>query len=326
MLRTKAKRIKRSNILKLDKKRKLTNFEMILNEERLLHELEKVVYCPTFDDESLHEEIMQPMPDLDKFIEEQKKGKENLNKYIPPELVSMYGEVVMKRKQEFHQFRKYNFLKFQARKIVTSGPDVSIVDQIRATRLLRDALIVKDFIIRSNMRLALDGAKKFSYGTNQVGRMWDLFGEAYYCILKSVLCFDFTTGFKFGTYSTWGIKANLGRETSEFRKHNKRYVNGLENENLEKLTIFEESTKYADNMEAYGKLLKRLFKYLDSRQLHIIKRYMLDDDKPTLDQLGTELNITKERIRQINKQSMKRMKEAIVKEGISLEKLEMIIC
>jgi RNA polymerase sigma factor (sigma-70 family) len=167
------------------------------------------------------------------------------------------------------------------------------------------------------LRLAVDVAKKYAYGTNQQSRLWDLFADCCYSIMRCVICFDFTLGNKFGTYATWGLRANLGRETFEHRQHQNRYVSGLDSEDYDfgrEETYFEES----DRKEVIRELVKKLLNKLDSRKGKIIKRYVLGNDRPTLEELGKEFGVTKERIRQIKSAGIKELRELVIREGIDL--------
>jgi RNA polymerase sigma factor (sigma-70 family) len=287
----------------------------VLEEKHLLHELNRVIYHEDFDDDLMHEHIMAPMPNMDKFKKEQAAGKLKKNLNVPAAMASLYGEAVMTREQEFHQFRKYNYLKYRALKLLKK--DVSAIAQLEILRFLNEALEVKHFLVRSNMRLALDAAKKFAHGTGQVPRLWELFSECSLSLIRCVNYFDFTFGNKFGTYTTWALKANLGRETNEFRSHQKRYVSGVGYETFEK-PIENDVVGDNDRQRFLKTVVNDLLSHLSERSRVVICRYLLSVDSPTLDELGDEFGITKERIRQIKVNSIKKMRAVVERGGVSL--------
>jgi RNA polymerase sigma factor (sigma-70 family) len=304
----------------MDKKRKLNRFEMLLRGDNLLLELERVMYCEEFDDESRREEILGEMPDVSKFHEDCRRGKSRrCASGVPAELVSLYGQGVMSREQEHHEFRKYNFYKYLALQVLREGgSDISMVGQLEVRRLVSKALEVKKFLISSNLRLAVDVAKKFAYGTNQQSRLWDLFAECSYGIMRCVICFDYTRGIKFGTYATWGCRANLGRETWEHKHHQRCYVSGLDKEDYDIGREDDSDYEINDYNDRVRDVVKNLLGKIDKRNGEVISRYMLDGDEPTLEQLGKEFGVTKERIRQLKTAGMKKLREIIVREGIEL--------
>lgn len=306
----------------MDKKRELGSFEVLLKGENLLSELERVMYCKEFDDESKHEEILGEMPNIEKFREDCRRGQRRRNSDVPAELSALYGQGVMSREQEYHEFRKYNFLKYLALRVLEEGGNnISLVGQLEVRRLVREALEVKKFLISSNLRLAVDVAKKYAFGTNQQSRLWDLFAECSYGIMRCVICFDYTRGIKFGTYATWGCRANLGRETWEHREHQRRYVSGLDSEDYDIGREYGSDYEASDYKNRMREVVKNLLSKIDKRDGDIISRYMLDGDEPTLEQLGKEFGVTKERIRQLKTAGMKKLREIIVREGIELDGL-----
>ena len=48
-------------------------------------------------------------------------------------------------------------------------------------------------------------------------------------------------------------------------------------------------------------------KVLNERELHIVKLRMLSEEPVTLDEIGAELNISRERVRQIEKRAFEKL-------------------
>jgi len=61
-----------------------------------------------------------------------------------------------------------------------------------------------------------------------------------------------------------------------------------------------------------GQWLKKALKVLNARELHIIKTRRLCDEGKTLEALGEELGISKERVRQIESRAMDKLRQALL--------------
>jgi RNA polymerase sigma-32 factor len=66
-----------------------------------------------------------------------------------------------------------------------------------------------------------------------------------------------------------------------------------------------------DEIEFKKKLIGHALEILDDRETQIIKNRHLEEDSQTLETLGMKLNISKERVRQIEKSAMMKMKSYI---------------
>lgn len=85
----------------------------------------------------------------------------------------------------------------------------------------------------------------------------------------------------------------------------------------------DESSNFALNFENVDyedyehKKLHQALKELDERALLVIKRRYLDDNKATLSDLAKELNVSIERVRQIETQALKKIKEFMLSTKVS---------
>ena len=72
-------------------------------------------------------------------------------------------------------------------------------------------------------------------------------------------------------------------------------------------------TKFSkkDQVNFKKELIKRSLEILDEREIRIIKDRHLIEDTKTLDILGKELKISKERVRQIENKAIKKLQEEI---------------
>jgi RNA polymerase primary sigma factor len=219
---------------------------------------------------------------------------------VPAYLAELYGLPLLSRAQEQHLFRKMNYLKHCAAKIRQSldpaRATAAILDEIE--RLQKEALDAKNQIIRANLRLVVSIAKK------HMGRATDLFelvSDGNVSLIRAVEKFDFSRGFRFSTYATWAISRNFGRALAAERTRRERFVTGraamLEDAADRRAADWEtESDRVRERS-----MVRAMLGKLDQRERRIlVGRYGIDGaDQLNLPQLGVELGITKERVRQL---------------------------
>jgi RNA polymerase sigma factor (sigma-70 family) len=290
----------------------------VINEARALRLLELPVdymYDPAFDDPSQEAEIMGAMPNLQGYETERRKLR--IPKDVPLELASLYENPLLSKEQEKHLFRKMNFLKHKAAKVRERliGKDGMVdVSHLRASDLDRfedykaQATALKEQLINCNMRLVVSIAKRHA---SQSDNLFELVSDGNVSLIRAVEKFDHARGNKFSTYASWAIMKNFARSIPEEKTRRERYVTGHEQ-------VFEAA---ADNRsdeqevvaaaEQASHKINRLLDYLDPREQQIIRlRAGLDSDAGgmTLEKIGEQLGITKERVRQLNVRAMKKLR------------------
>lgn len=298
--------------------RTATSMYRIINETRAMRLLEQpldYIYNESFDDPSQEEEILAPMPDEDKF--EAARQKLRVPKDVPLELVSLYEMPLLSKPQEQHLFRKMNFLKHKANqlrnelllpdgRIDVAGLRTPDLDEIEA--LQNEANRVKELLINCNMRLVVSIAKRH---IAQSDNIFELISDGNISLIRAVEKFDYSRGNKFSTYASWAIMKNYARSIPEEKNRRERYVTGHEQ-------VFEAAPdNRSDEHECIAAAqqasykVNRMLEYLDPRERQIIRmRAGLDNDTGgmTLEKIGEELGITKERVRQLNVRAMKKLR------------------
>ncbi|GAC1469083.1 MAG: hypothetical protein NVSMB9_12470 [Isosphaeraceae bacterium] len=304
--------------------RKPLAIERIVNEVRATRLLEQNLECmfdPSFDLPSAEKTILAPMPEPEKKSMRGSRAKAPAG--LPPYLASLYGDgPLLNRDQEAHLFRKMNYLKYRAGKLRAlldpSRARTTTLNEIE--RLQEEALAVKNQLIRSNLRLVVSIAKK-RVGT--ANNFFELVSDGNMSLIRAVEKFDYSRGFKFSTYASWAIMKNFARSIPEEKTRRDRYVTGHEE-------MFQSAADYRageyaceSNHRRNQEAVKGILGKLNDRERQIlVSRYGIGGaHEMTLEQLGKELGITKERVRQIESRAQEKLRKFALEEKIDLPAL-----
>jgi RNA polymerase primary sigma factor/RNA polymerase sigma factor len=257
--------------------------------------------------------ILAPMPDNDEPVK-----KARLPSGLPPYLASLYEVPLLSRNQEAHLFRKMNFLKYRAsklrEKLDRSQPKSTVMDQIE--EYYEEAVATKNQIIRANLRLVVSIAKRH---VGPAENFFELVSDGNISLMRAVEKFDYARGFKFSTYASWAIMKNFARTIPDEHRYRDRFRTShaemFGSTQDARSDQFEQESSQSQREWQVEKILGRL----DEReQKIIIRRFGLQrgEEPLTLKQVGAELGVTKERIRQIEARALSKLRKAVEEEKI----------
>lgn len=219
----------------------------------------------------------------------------------------------------FNEIGNYNPLSFEEEQ------------QLWKSYKLNNDLLARDKIILSNLKFVANVAKGYQ------GRglsFSDLIAEGNCGLLKAMEKFDYTKGYKTISYSVWWIRQAILEALKE--------RNGIEGDELpcdfekqgdenEDLSPSYDSSNfvyiYNENDEEEirkdkQEIISILTKNLTKREKYILTKYYgLDDENPlTLEEIGVEIELTKERVRQILIKIFNKIRNEALKNNILLNK------
>jgi RNA polymerase sigma factor (sigma-70 family) len=279
----------------------------------------------SFNDPANDAAILGPMPDAEAY--EAKRRAMRVPKDVPAELAPLYEMPLLSKEQEQHLFRQMNYLKHKARRLRDAmRREDGAVDPAKVRQqTLKDieelqarAQAVKDTLINANMRLVVNIAKRHS---GQTDNFFELLSDGNMSLIRAVEKFDFGRGFKFSTYASWAIMKNFARTIPDEKHRRERFVTGHDE-------VFEvapdqrtDEHEVLATHERATHSVNRLLEYLEPREREIIRmRAGLDDHAKgmTLEEIGQQFGITKERVRQLNARAMKKLRTLAEEQRLDL--------
>ena len=257
--------------------------------------------------EKQEREILGPPPAVDFPMK-----KTKLPSGLPPYLASLYEVPLLTREQEVHLFRKMNYLKYKSAKLRDqldiSRPKSGLMEQIES--FYDESVAVKNEIISANLRLVVSIAKRH---VGPVENFFELVSDGNISLIRAVEKFDFARGNKFSTYASWAIMKNFARTIPDEHRRRDRFRTSQ----AEMFGATEDARTDQYELEAAQcqreSQVERILDRLDEReQKIIISRFGLNrgQESMTLKEVGAEMGVTKERIRQIEARALSKLRKA----------------
>ena len=285
----------------------------IINQVRALRILEEdldYVFNSEFLEPDAEEKILgdgEPLEDREVPVAADSPAPEDVHHY----LASLAQTPLLSPKEESNLFRRYNYLKHKVcrlrsqldpRRYVRSG----VLDEIE--RLRHMATNTKNAILEANLRLVVNVAKKHTGGV--VG-LFDLISEGNLCLMQAIENFDYSRGNRFSTYATWALMRRFARTVPQENYRIAR-SGGADQEMLEQLST--EGPSETERMSFVDRIREEIesaVKVLTERERTVIRmRYGLEgeDESHTLAQIGSRLGVTRERVRQIEAEALRKLR------------------
>jgi RNA polymerase sigma factor (sigma-70 family) len=238
---------------------------------------------------------------------------------------------VLNRQEEMELFRKYNYLKYRAnlaRENLGAGPSAKLrTGNIPSTRLdeiegfLAEAEAVKRIIIEANLRLVVGIASKHTItGAN----LADLVSEGNVSLMQAMEKFDYTKGFRFSTYAGWTISKDFAHRIPGQRARQEKAAPSVSEFEEEMAAGLPKHAGVAAVERARHDLIQVIRNNLDTREQYIIINHfglegsLVQKNKKTLKQIGDELALSKERVRQVELIGLQKLRQSLSPEQFDL--------
>jgi len=266
----------------------------------------------------LAEPISERPPVSDKDVEPFGLADDSLPVYLQ----SLKDMPVLNREREARLFRRYNYLKYLARRM-RAGINLSRVSSRLLGEIedyLAEAEAIKKIIIESNLRLVVGIASKH---TTSGANLPDLISEGNFSLMQAVEKFDYMRGFRFATYASWTIAKDYARKIpAETGRPDKAPTAPLADIQRDLRTTAAAGVVAIER--ARQSLIGVIKDNLDEREQYIILNHFgllgspVRKKKKTLQQIGEDLGIGKERVRQIELVALQKLRQSLSSEEFEL--------
>lgn len=243
---------------------------------------------------------------------------------LPAHLASLCEERLLTPEQERLLFQRMNYLRFRAQQIMARHTHASMdqweVERVRG--LLRAADWYRDCIVRANVRLVMSVVKKF---VNPQCSFDDLLSDGIMALIRAVDKFDYQLGFRFSTYSTQVVRRNSYRFVMDRQEERFRVSNSISEQGLDLAEDLAQSSMSEQRWNALRAHLAHLLAKLDRREKFIIRaRFSLGGHRrvQTLQKLADRLQISKERVRQLEKRALEKLTSLAIEQPLEMADVE----
>jgi len=271
------------------------------------------------EEKILAEPINAEKPAFRKSIEPLELASESL---LPEYMQALRDTPVLNREREVELFRRYNYLKYLAC-ITREGMKAECVLSSRLSKIencLAEAETIKKMIIEANLRLVVSIAGKH---TASGANFLELVSKGNFALTKAVEEFDYTTGIRFSRRASLNIAKEYAKVSGKSIELTREKAGSLAN--IQRYLRTTEAADFPAIERARKSLVQTIKDELNEREQYIILNHFgligspVKKEKKTLKQIGEDLDLTKERVRQLELIALQKLRQSL-----SIEEFELL--
>ncbi len=242
-----------------------------------------------------------------------------------PSLLPEYLQVlkitpVLNREQEIDLFRRYNYLKYRVaqerHQLKLSKIDARLLAQLEG--YLEEAEEIRKTLVEANLRLVVSIAGKHT--SNDAGFL-ELVSKGNFALIQAVEEFDYTKGFRFSRRASLDIAKEYAKVSGRSTELTPKRAASLANIQRDLRGTTADVSAIERTRQSLAEVIRE---ELDEREQHVILHHFgligssIRKNTKTLKQIGDELGLTKERIRQIELTALQKLRQCLSSEQFEL--------
>jgi len=291
----------------------------IINERRAKALLiKKIEFVPSkeFLDEKAREKILAKPVDMAKPASTRTfEPFELLGEHLLPEyLQTLKDTPILNREQEHQLFRRYNYLKHLAciarNDLKTNGVSSKRLKEIED--YLAEAEIIRKTIVEANLRLVVSIASRH---IKSGASFLELVSRGNFALIKAVEEFDYTTGLRFSKRASLNIAKEYAKVSGKSTQLSRKRAASLAD--IQRDLRAAATADPAAIERARQSLTQVIKNELNEREQYVILNHFgltgspVKKKKKTLKQIGEDLGLTKEWVRQIELLALQKLRQSL---------------
>lgn len=227
---------------------------------------------------------------------------------------------VLNREQEIELFRRYNYLKHlvaqERHQLKLAKVDANLLAQLEA--YLDEAEEIRKMLVEANLRLVVSIAGKH---TSHEASFLELVSKGNFALIQAVEEFDYTKGFRFSRRAALDIAKEYAKVSGRSTELTPKRAASLASIQRDLRGTAADVSALEQARQSLAAVIRE---ELDEREQYVILHHFgltgssIRKNTKTLKQIGDELELTKERIRQIELTALQKLRQRLSSEQFEL--------
>jgi RNA polymerase primary sigma factor len=220
-------------------------------------------------------------------------------------------------------FRRFNYARMRVAKLLERHRRRQVSPKALREMLawMHRTLMIRGALAQANIGLVLAMARRSHFGNLDPN---EVVSAGNYALLRSIDRFDWSRGYKFSTYACQGILQRILHVVEATKRYRSRFISDFD-ESLEKDDAPDRRHQAQEEScvdDLKDVLARNRACLTELEQVVITRRFGLDgasgsEEPMTLQKLGGIMGVTKERIRQIQKRALHKLRCAMEREYLA---------